>query len=272
MKRAPLSALCLLLGACTFGGGGILPSASAPPIRSFSAEPEVPFVATPRPAVETMLDMAGAGPGDYLIDLGSGDGRIPIAAAKRGARALGVDIDPARVAEAVTAAQLAQVQDRVRFARQDLFETPIREASIVTLYLLPDVNMRLRPRLLTELRPGSRIVSHNFTLGDWAPDESRAVGNSTIHLWTVPAVAAGQWTFDAGDGFPRRLELEQRFQQLTGEIDGRPLTGISLTGRRIAFSIEGEPQGRFHGIIGDREIRPDPEAPDGAAGWAARRD
>lgn len=271
LKQTGLSVLFLLAGACTFGGGGIFPSSSHPPLPLSAAEPEVPFVPTPRPAVEAMLDMAAAGPGDYVIDLGSGDGRIPIAAAQRGARALGVDIDPARVAEAVTAARLAQVQDRVRFVRQDLFDTPIREATIVTLYLLPDVNLRLRPRLLTELRPGSRIVSHNFTLGDWAPDESRTVGNSTVHLWTVPAVAAGRWTFDAGDGRPRLLELEQRFQTLAGRLDGRPLAGLSLVGRRIAFSVEGDPSRHFHGLVGDRDMEPDPELP-GVAGWSARRD
>ena len=114
-----------------------------------------------------MLDLAQVGPSDYLIDLGCGDGRIAVAAARRGARALGVDLDPLRIEEAAAAARIAGVEAHVRFRRQDLFRTPIYDASVIALYLLPRINLALRPRLLTELRPGARIVSHAFDMGDW---------------------------------------------------------------------------------------------------------
>ncbi|HEX8216994.1 MAG TPA: class I SAM-dependent methyltransferase, partial [Allosphingosinicella sp.] len=144
--------------------------AAAPAAAIPEDDLDVPYVPTPMRVVDRMLEMAEVGPSDYLIDLGSGDGRIPVAAARRGARALGVDIDPMRIGEAHAAARLAGVETRARFRRQDLFETPLREASVVTMYLLPDVNLRLRPRILTELRPGTRVLSHNFTMGDWRPD------------------------------------------------------------------------------------------------------
>jgi len=265
--------LVLLAGACAFGGGGIAPFAPAPPAHVAEQDLEVPYVPTPRPVVAAMLDMAEVGPDDYLIDLGSGDGRIPIMAAQRGARALGVDLDPERVAEAANAAALAQLQTRARFRRQDLFETPLREASVVTLYLLPQVNLRLRPRLLTELRPGTRIVSHAFTMGDWRPDLEREVNAANVYLWIVPAVAEGSWILDLGDGTRWPLELEQRFQDVSGTLGGRPLQDVALRGRKLRFTIA-MPDGprTFRGIVEDAEIVADPAAPpDAVPGWRARR-
>jgi SAM-dependent methyltransferase len=187
-----------------------------------SREPdlEVPYVPTPPELVERMLDLAGVGPSDYLIDLGCGDGRIAIAAARRGARALGVDLDPARIAEAVAAADFAGLADRVRFRREDLFRTAIWEASVIALYLLPSVNLRLRPRLLTELRPGARLVSHNFDMGDWRPEADEHHESGRVLLWTVPAIAGGSWTMNAADGARYALELAQRFQDVTGTMTG----------------------------------------------------
>jgi ribosomal protein L11 methylase PrmA len=124
---------------------------------------------------------------DVVYDLGSGDGRIVIAAAKaHGARGVGIDIDPERIAEASRNARAAQVADRVRFLNQDLFESDIREATVVTLYLLPRLNLKLRPKLLAELKPGTRIVSHGFDMGDWKPDRTARIGSTTIYLWTIP--------------------------------------------------------------------------------------
>jgi SAM-dependent methyltransferase len=256
------------LAACTFQGGGLAPFTPAPAPPS-EEDLEVPYVTTPRPVVAAMLDMAGVGADDYLIDLGSGDGRIAIMAAQRGARALGVDLDPQRVAEATASAGFAQVRDQVSFRRQDLFDTPLREADVVTLYLLPSVNLRLRPRLLTELRPGARVVSHNFTMGDWRPDESRELGSSRIHLWIVPAPAEGGWAMEgAATGL---LLLEQRFQDLSGSLDGRPLRDVSLRGRRLTFTVDLPGGARtFRGTVGDAEIMPDREAGE-AATWQARR-
>ncbi len=147
---------------------------------------DVPYVPTPGAAVAAMLRLAGVGNRDVVYDLGSGDGRIVIAAALRGARGVGIDIDPARIAEGERNARAAQVADRVRFVRQDLFDADIGAATVVTLYLLPRVNQRLRPKLLAELAPGTRVVSYGFDMGDWAPERSVEVGSSTVYLWVVP--------------------------------------------------------------------------------------
>jgi ribosomal protein L11 methylase PrmA len=148
---------------------------------------DVPYVPTPEPVVTAMLKLAQVKRGDVLYDLGSGDGRIVIAAAKRyGVRGTGVDIDPRRIDEANANARKAGVSKLVRFLKRDLFEVDFREATVVTLYLLPRINLQLRPRLLEELRPGTRIVSHGFDMGDWKPEQTVTVGTSTIYLWTVP--------------------------------------------------------------------------------------
>ncbi|HEX8640938.1 MAG TPA: class I SAM-dependent methyltransferase [Allosphingosinicella sp.] len=261
--------LLLAAGGCAFGGSGMDPFAPAPATRIAEADLDVPYVPTPRRVVEAMLELAEVGRDDYLIDLGSGDGRIAIMAAQRGARAFGVDLDPARVSEATAAAALAQVGSRARFRTQDLFDTPLREASVVTMYLLPEVNMRLRPRLLTELRPGTRIVSHNFDLGDWRPDARREFDASRIFLWIVPATAAGRWILRRGDGSEAVLELEQQFQTVTGTLGGRPLENVALRGRSLRFTVGRE---TFRALVEDSAIVPDPAAPPGAAsGWRARR-
>ncbi|NJR49582.1 MAG: class I SAM-dependent methyltransferase [Leptolyngbyaceae cyanobacterium CSU_1_3] len=150
--------------------------------------PDVPYVPTPEVVVNRMLQIAKVNSNDVVYDLGSGDGRIPIMAVQRyGARrAVGVDINPERVREANQNAQKAKVTDRVEFRQQDLFQTDLREASVVTLYLLPDVNLRLRPKLLSELKPGTRIVSHAFDMGDWKPERIENVDGRTIYYWTVP--------------------------------------------------------------------------------------
>jgi SAM-dependent methyltransferase len=148
---------------------------------------DVPYVPTPEPVVNAMLKLAQVKRGDVLYDLGSGDGRIVIAAAKRyGVRGTGVDIDPRRIDEANANARKAGVAGRVRFLNQDLFAIDFSEATVVTLYLLPRINLQLRPKLLAELRPGTRIVSHGFDMGDWQPERVVEVGSSTIYLWIVP--------------------------------------------------------------------------------------
>jgi predicted O-methyltransferase YrrM len=148
---------------------------------------DVPYVPTPQPVVEKMLELAGVKQNDVLIDLGSGDGRIPITAAKSfGTRAIGVDINPVRIQEAESNAKKAGVEDKVTFQQQDLFKTDISQASVLTMYLLPDVNMKLRPRILSELKPGTRVVSHSFHLGSWQPDKTENIDGRTIYFWTVP--------------------------------------------------------------------------------------
>ena len=158
---------------------------------------DVVYVPTPRETVDRMLQVAEVGPKDYVIDLGSGDGRIAIAAGRLGARALGVDLDPARIRDAELNAQRAGVTDRVTFRLQNLFETDLSEATVLTMYLLPSINVKLRPKILG-LRPGTRVVSHDFTMGDWKPDLTETV-NWRIHFWVVPARVAGNWQVRSGN-------------------------------------------------------------------------
>ena len=149
--------------------------------------PDIHFVPTPDEVVDAMLRLAEVGPDDIVYDLGSGDGRIPIAAARRfGARGVGIDLDPKLVAQASRSAQDAGVADRVKFIEADIFEADIANATVVTLYLLTSINERLRPKLLKELRPGTRVVSHQFRMGDWQPDREAVVDYRPLFLWRVP--------------------------------------------------------------------------------------
>jgi hypothetical protein len=163
-----------------------LPLAAQTAPKGEPRKPDVIFVPTPEDVVEQMLDVAKVGPKDVLYDLGSGDGRIPITAAKRwGTRGIGIDIDPERIKEANENAQKAGVTDKVKFIQGDLFEQDFSEATVITLYLLPSLNLKLRPKLL-KLKPGTRIVSHDFDMGDWKPEKTIKVGTRTVYYWTVP--------------------------------------------------------------------------------------
>ena len=154
--------------------------------RAMSRELDVPFVPTPQAVVDKMLEMADIKEGDYLIDLGSGDGRIPVTAAKKyGISALGVDLNPIRVQEANENAKREKVTDKVEFREEDLFQTDLSKATVITMYLLNSVNMKLRPELL-KLKPGTRIVSHSFGMGDWQPDQTETVEGRTVYMWIVP--------------------------------------------------------------------------------------
>jgi SAM-dependent methyltransferase len=193
---------------------------SAPPAQ---AQEDVPFITTPDAVTLAMLQLAGVGPQDTVVDLGSGDGRIVITAARRfGARGLGVEIVPGLVAASRLHAQAAGVAERAAFVEQDLFATDLAQATVVTMYLLPAVNLQLRPRLLA-LKPGTRIVSHDWDLGDWQPDRSltldvpdKAIGKdkrSTVHLWVVPARVQGLWC-SAGV----QMDITQRFQRFSASF------------------------------------------------------
>jgi hypothetical protein len=176
---------------------------------------DVPYVPTPPEVVERMLDMASVTATDFVVDLGSGDGRIAIAAARRGARALGIDIDPVRIREAQDNARRAGVHERAHFRQQNLFETRISDATVLTMYLLTKVNLDLRPRILAELKPGTRVVSHAFDMGNWKPDVHAEIGHRQVFMWIVPADAAGSWRLEM-DGRIFDLALEQEYQYLTG--------------------------------------------------------
>src|SRR3954463_2828477 len=159
-------------------------TATAPARRS----PDVIFVPTPNEVVDKMLELAKVGPKDVVYDLGCGDGRIVITAAQKyGVRAVGIDIDPKRIAEATANAKAAKVTDKVKFIEGDLFEADISEATVVTLYLLTRLNEKLKPKLLKDLKPGTRVVSHAFDMGDWKPEQTAQVASSSVYLWRIPA-------------------------------------------------------------------------------------
>jgi SAM-dependent methyltransferase len=165
----------------------LLLAQTAPARRS----PDVIFVPTPNEVVDKMLEMAKVTAKDVVYDLGCGDGRIVITAAQKyGVRAVGIDIDPKRIAEAVANAKAAKVTDKVRFIEGDLFEADIGEATVVTLYLLTRLNEKLKPKLLKDLQPGTRVVSHAFDMGDWAPEQRAQVGASSVYLWRIPVRAS----------------------------------------------------------------------------------
>ena len=191
----------------------------------YSVELDVAYVETPEEIIDLMLDMSSVGRGDYVVDLGTGDGRIAIAAAKRGAVSLGVDLDPQRVQVAIENAATAGVSERVMFLEQDLFETDFSQASVVTMFLNESVNLKLRAALLDKLRPGARVVSHNFDMGDWQPDKHQqflrnANNNFYIHdvyYWEIPAEVQGQWQGEAGDS-TFRMTTVQEFQKIQVEL------------------------------------------------------
>jgi len=160
---------------------------STPSVQTRRQAPDVPYVPTPQAVVERMLEIARVNQNDIVYDLGSGDGRIPINAAQRyGTRGVGIDINPERIQEANQNAHKAGLAHRVQFRQQDLFQTEFSDATVVILYLLPEINMKLRPKLLKELKPGTRIISHAFDMGDWQPQRVEQVDGSIIYLWVVP--------------------------------------------------------------------------------------
>ncbi len=211
--------------------------------EEFRHKYEVPYVPTPMVTVDEMLRLSGVGPQDFVIDLGSGDGRIVITAAKKfGARGFGVDLDGELVAQSDENARLAGVEDRVRFFQQDLFKTDLAQATVITMYLLPSVVRRLRPHLL-DLKPGTRIVSHDFDLDDWRPDRKTYI-RKNVFVWIVPAKVEGRW--QARLALPpveRQLELTltQRYQEVDAHVR---LNGVPaqvweprLEGDRLTFMV-----------------------------------
>lgn len=232
----------------------------------------VPYFPTPQPLVERMLEMAEVKESDFLIDLGCGDGRIPVTAAQRyGATALGVDFEAQRIVEANENAEKAGVVRKVTFRKENLFDTDISNASVLTLYLSLSINIKLRPRILQALKPGARVLSHDFNMGDWLPDRTERVSDRVVYLWIVPAKVGGNWqlTYDGPHG-PSGFELtlEQQFQQLDGKavIDGKAasLRDALVTGERVGFAVDlGDRSMRFDGRIVDGHLEGD--------GWKANR-
>lgn len=232
---------------------------------------DVVYVPTPQIAVDTMLQMAKLSASDFVIDLGSGDGRIIITAAKKfGARGFGVDLDTVLLKRARDSAKREGVADRAQFVEQNLFETDLSRATVITTYLLPEMNEKLRPKILA-LKPGTRVVAHDYDMGEWQPDEERTLivpektvgdpGKSYIFFWVVPAMIAGRWeslVYTGGRGVVYEFDFDQSFQRVSGElwVDGKEarLPIFNVRGERVSFEVDA-PQGsglvkhRFQGVV-----------------------
>ena len=231
--------------------------AQAQPAKPAGYEPQVGqegkdvvWVPTPQALVDRMLDMAKVTPADYLMDLGSGDGRTVITAAKRGLRATGIEYNPDMVELSKRNAEKEGVAGRAEFKKADLFETDFSKATVVTMFLLPDINLRLRPKIL-DMKPGTRVVSNTFTMGEWEADETSTVSEAsgyyrTALLWIVPAKVEGKWKSAQGD-----LDLTQAFQKVGGNVrtgNGEVRINGRLHGERITFTAGGaEFSGRVNG-------------------------
>lgn len=205
--------------------------------------------------VVRMLEMAAVTPADKVYDLGAGDGKISIAAAKGfGATSVGIEYDPDLVKHAQCLVEAESLQKRVKIVQGDIFETDFSDATVVTLYLLPHLNMRLRPTLLN-MKPGTRVTSYSFAMGDWDPDDKAETSEGVAYLWIVPAKAGGAWTFQAQNGNERfDVTLEQTFQNLQGSAGGAAVSG-KLSGAKIDFAfMDGDEPIRFTGIVDGSRI------------------
>jgi SAM-dependent methyltransferase len=266
IKRIAIASLLLL--------SVVLPVlAQAPAVKK-----DVPYVPTPQNVVDRMLEMAEVGKDDIVYDLGCGDGRIVVSAARdRGARGVGIDIDPQRIEESRENARNAGVTDMVEFRVQDLFETDFSEATVLTLYLLPAINLELRPRILNELKPGTRVVSHDFDMGDWKPDQSEVMEYDAIFFWVVPANVSGTWSIESG-GDPLRITLAQEFQEVRGMVsDGmgeRPLKDVQLRGDQIEFILDRVEGGQLKPVTFSGQVAGGKMAGGTANGeaWSAERE
>lgn len=249
-----------------------------------------PYVPTPQVVVDQMLRFANVGETDYVIDLGSGDGVIVLSAAKQyKAGGMGVDIDADLVRQSNAAAQKQGVADRVRFVQLDVFKADLSRASVLTLYLLPGMMLNLRPKLFNELKPGVRMVSHDYHLGDWRPDDTltfdvpekenvTGVPAATVYLWIVPAKIAGTWEIKVTGGETYELTLRQRFQTVEGSVTsaGKALRPPQLTlrGNDFSFAVQdGKGIARFAGRVKDDAMEGAVELPaaKSPARWTAVR-
>jgi SAM-dependent methyltransferase len=224
--------------------------------RVGQAGKDVIWVPTPDAVVKRMLDMARVGPNDYVVDLGAGDGRTVIAAAKAfGARALGIEYNPRMVEVARKSAAAAGVSGRAEFRTGDIFAVDFSRASVVTMYLLPELNLRLRPKIL-DMKPGTRVVSHSFNMAEWEPDRADDIQGHVIYFWIVPARIGGNWTLERAGAAPLALTWTQNFQKLQGTVksgnDAAELRGAKLSGDRISFAMRNADgsTSRYSGRVG----------------------
>jgi SAM-dependent methyltransferase len=245
--------------------------------RALGITPDIIYHPTKRDAVEAMLRVANVTADDTVYDLGCGDGRIVIAAAERGARAVGIEINPERLyaARANAEAERQKVMDRVQFQKQNLFEVDIRPATVVALYLGKEINEKLRPKLFRELRPGTRVVSYDFPMGDWQPDQR--VEEHQVYLWVMPADVRGAWTWHLPDGEVASARLDQSYQQVSGRVvvgqETIPITSVRLNGDSITLLLRrGEKELTYRGRVqGDSIAGTVEHASQGAQAWSAQR-
>lgn len=214
---------------------------------------DVIWIPTPDAMVDRMLRMANVGKDDVVVDLGSGDGKIAIAAARNlGARALGLEYNPDMVELSRRRAREAGVADKVEFRQADIFASDFSNATVVTMYLLPALNLKLRP-ILMRMKPGTRLASHSFDMASWAPDETSRVGSARGYLWIVPANVQGTWNVSGGATLPQTLSIEQQFQKISGEATfgnlGASLQDARVRGDQVSFSVR-DSQGRLHHFAG----------------------
>jgi predicted RNA methylase len=249
---------------------------------------DVPYEPSSEEVVRIMLEIAQVCKDDLVYDLGCGDGRIVIAAAqKTGARGVGVDLDPERITESLGNARKANVTDRVRFFQQDLFQADIGKATVVMLYLWPEVNLKLRPKLLRELKPGTRVVSHSHNMGSWEPDQSSAAAEGhRVYFWVIPANVTGVWEWDMpGEKEHYVMKLSQQFQRISGTLqlgpDEIPVKSLELRGDGLQFTAErffkGQVQilrfiGRVQGHLIEGTTEGMPVGSRGKQPWQAKRD
>lgn len=253
MFRQSSRLIALSLSAVLFSASAFAQTEQKPPYEPQvgQAGKDVVWVPTPQVLVEKMLDMAKVTPQDYVVDLGSGDGRTVITAAKRGATALGVEYNPDMVTLSELNAKEAGVTGRATFVKGDIFEHDFSKATVVTMFLLPSINMTLRPKLL-DMRPGTRIVTNSFTMEDWEADQSETVSDDctswcTAHLWIVPAKVDGAWQLPQGT-----LTIEQEFQNFTGTLGPTEISGGKLDGAAIEFNVGGQ---KYTGTVDGHTIR-----------------
>jgi len=228
---------------------------------------DVVWVPTPQALVDKMLDMAKVTPQDYLIDLGSGDGRTVITAAKRGLRAHGIEYNEEMVALAKRNAAEAKISQMATFEKADIFESDFSKATVITLFLLPQLNLKLRPTLL-DLKPGTRIVSNSFTMDDWQPDETATVDDGctswcTALFWIIPAKVEGLWQVGNGE-----LALTQQFQKISGTLGGTAISEGSLKGDEITFTVGAA---KYTGRVAGNSMQGTIGGGRGATSWSATR-
>jgi SAM-dependent methyltransferase len=263
MRRAHTAAFLVALCAALWAGGAPAQTEAEPQPQVGQPGKDVVWVPTPDRLIERMLQMADTTRKDLVVDLGSGDGRIPIAAAKKfGARGLGIEYDADLVQLSIRSAARQGVSKRVWFLRQDLFQADLSEATVVALYVSPSIMLALRPRLL-ELKPGTRVVSHQFTLGDWEADEQAIAESRSAYLWVIPAKAEGKWQLRVGEDI-YDLQLRQEYQMLRGSANHQgaaqgqgkpsPVIAARLRGEAIRFvfvDANGDPRSFSGRVAGD---------------------